>query len=76
MPNQVTVTGKTGPAQQVTTKVVANVSQVLFDIAQNTLRVYQGGPVGGGTLAIDIGMDSFSSVACTVAGGTFAFTIS
>jgi hypothetical protein len=71
-----TVTGKTGAAQTVTTKVVTNVSQMLFDIAGGTLRVYTGGPQGGGTLAIDIGMDSFSSIAGTASSGAFTFTIS
>jgi len=73
----VTVTGKTGIAQQVTTKVISNVTRVLFDIAGNVFRVYTGGNNNNeGTLVIDVGMDSFSSIAGTVTSGVFTFTVS
>lgn len=81
MPNQVTVTGKTGPGQTITTKLIPNVSKVEFDLNELMLRIYTGAPGPGmGTLAYEIGMDSFTSVACTPAGSgaatTFSFVIS
>lgn len=72
MPNQVTVTGKTMGAQQLTAKVIPNVTQVVFDINSNVFRAY----TQNGTLAVDIGLDSVTTVTCTVASGTFAFTLS
>lgn len=39
MPSKVTVTAKTGPASQVTTLVINNVTEFTVDIAHRILRV-------------------------------------
>ena len=76
MANTVTATGKTSGAFTATAKTVTPLSQLTFDFAEGVLRRYTGGGNNAGTLAFDMGLDSVTTVTCTVSGGNFAFTVS
>lgn len=66
MASSAVVTGATGIGLTVTTKSIANVSEVQFDYNKMVLRIYTGGSGNAGNLVLDVSMSAFSSVACTV----------
>lgn len=73
MPHQVTVTGQLGPARQLTTAVIPNVNEVVFNLNPKILRVRIDDPNGN---IKDFDISAATTVTCAVTAGNYAFTIS
>ena len=73
MPHQVTVTAQTGPARQLTTTVIPNVNEVIFNPNPKILRV-KTDDVNGNIKDFDIA--AATTVTCVITAGNYAFTVS
>jgi hypothetical protein len=73
MPHQVTVTGLTGPARQLTTAVILNVNEVVFSPNAKMIRV-RTDDVSGNIKDLDV--TAATTVTCTITGGNYAFVVS
>jgi hypothetical protein len=72
MPSQLTVTAKTGPAQQNTALVLADVTSINFDLVGRTARVYLSG--AGGVKEYDL--VGVTTVTFTISGANYTMVMS
>lgn len=72
--NQLTVTAKTGPAQQVTNQVLSPVSGINFNIEGKLVTVYQGGEMSSPVREYEL--TGVTSVTFTIAGDNYTMIIS
>ena len=68
--SQVTITAKTGPALQVTSLVLTEITNLNFDLANRTLSVLQGSKVQVYDLS------TVTAVTFTISGQTFTVVVS
>lgn len=73
MPHQVTVTAQTGPARQLTSAVVLNVNEVVFNPNPKLLRV-RTDDINGNIKDFDL--SAATTVTCTITAGNYAFVVS
>lgn len=73
MPHQVTVTAQTGPARQLTTTVIPNVNEVVFNPNPKLLRV-RTDDVNGNVKDFDL--SAATTITATITAGNYAFVVS
>lgn len=69
--SQVTITAKTGPAIQVTTQVIANVTDINFDLAHRELDV-----VTSDGIIHEFDLVGVTAVTYTISGSTYTVVVS
>lgn len=74
MASQVTVTAKTGPAQQVTAQVLGDVQRMDFDLRANVLFVHQSPSSERQIKEFDL--NSVATVTFTVSGRNYTMVVS
>lgn len=72
MPNQATITAKSGPAIQNTAIVLQNVSAVLYEPDRKVLFVTQANPFG----VKEFDLTGVTTATITITSGNFAFVVS
>ena len=73
MSAQVTVTAKTGPNQQVTSLVIAGISQVVLDYDANIIQIFKDGQVPP---VREFDMIGVTTLTDTISGGNHTIVIS
>jgi competence protein ComGC len=69
MPSQVTVTGKTGPAQTVTAQVLTNVTQFNLDLERDVAQVVSNG------LIKEFDISATATITDSISGGNHTIVI-
>lgn len=72
----VTITAKTGPDIQVTSKVISNVATLLWDLTRGVLFITTNEEPAGSAPQQEYSLTGVATVTCTISGTTFTWTIS
>lgn len=68
--NKVTLTGSAGPGLTVTSLVVNNINEVIFDLVAKVLRYRED------SVNHDMDLTAATTVTVTISGGAWSFTVS
>lgn len=76
MPSQLTITAKTGPAQQVTAQIIPNVSVVTLDLQRQLVQVYAGGTQEGAAPVKEFDLNGVTTLTDSISSGNHTLVIS